>query len=336
MDSPRIPIVNSARAFTLVEILVSITVLVLIVVLVSQMTGAATKTVTGSRKHMDADTQARLVFNRMAVDFSNMIRRQDLDYSLFKQPGGTLPATYGSGAISANLQAGTASAPVNDSLVFYAKGTGFFSSGSAPLPSTKAPLALVGYNVAADPYLNNRNDLQRMSQGLGWEPVNGFPNIGYLPTLITTQWGSSLFSTPSYWDAVGDQVFRFEYTYLLKANTNPTSLHAAKLSNTPYWDSATNGMSPTTPHTSINGFQDVAAIVVGIAVLDTTSDAILTGGTNTSLVNSLPDAVEGSDIESVWLPIVTSGSCAKAAGIPKEAASAVRIYQRYFYLPAPQ
>ena len=278
---------------------------------------------------MDADTQARLVFNRMAVDFSNMIQRQDLDYSLFKQPAGTLPATYGGGAIPVNLQTG------NDQLAFYGKGTGFFSSGSAPSPSAKASLALVGYNVAADPYLNNRFDLQRMSQGLGWEPVNGFPNIGYLPTLITTQWGTtsaSLFSTPAYWDTVGDQVFRFEYTYLLKANTSPANLHPAKLSTTPYWDSTMT----TPPHTAINGFQDVAAIVVGIAVLDSTSDAILTNGGNTSLVNSLPDVSGTSDIESVWLPIVNSGSFAQKAGIPKEAASAVRIYQRYFYLSAPQ
>ena len=311
--------------------LVAMTVLVLIVVLVAQMTGAATKTVTDGRKHMDADTQARLIFNRMAVDFSNMIQRPDLDYSLFKQPAGTLPAIYGGGTISANLQAGSAGAPVNDQLAFYAKGMGFFSGGSStPSLSAKASLTLVGYNMATDPYLN-RLALQRMSQGLGWEPVSGFQNIAYLPVLITSQW-SNLFTTTSYWDTVGDQVFRFEYTYLLKPNySNPASPHAAKLSNTPYWDST----MATPAHTCINGFQDVAAIVVGIGVLDSTSDTILANG-NTSLAKAFPDAVEGSDIESTWLPIVTSSTFAKTAGIPESAASSVRIYQRYFYLSAPQ
>ncbi|MGB8352337.1 MAG: prepilin-type N-terminal cleavage/methylation domain-containing protein [Chthoniobacteraceae bacterium] len=327
------PGIAFSRGFTLVEMLVSITVLVIIVVLVSQLTGAATKTVTGSRKHIDADTQARLVFNRMAIDFSNMIQRPDLDYSLFKQPSGTLPPNYGSTAIGANLQAG-GSAPVNDQLAFYAKGAGFYSGTTPPPLSTKAAMTLVGYNMAADPYLN-RSALQRMSLGLGWEPVNGFPNIAYLPAMISNQF-SNPFTTTSYWDTVGDQVFRFEYTYLLKPNlTNPAVSYSSRLSNTPYWDANTNKMSPTIPHTCINGFQDVAAIVVCIAVLDSTSNVILANG-NTSLANALPDAAEGADIASTWIPIVTSGTFAKSAGIPQEAASSVRIYERYFYLQPPQ
>ena len=309
-------------AFTVVEMLVSMVVIVLIVVLVSQLTSAATNTVSNSRKHIDADSQARLILNRMAFDFSNMIQRPDLDYSSFKQPAGSLSATYSSGAIPVNLQTGVSGAPANDSLAFYAKGVGYFSSGTTPpASSTRASLALVAYNMADDQYFysGQRAVLQRMGKGLGWEsdPAGSFQNIAYLPMTLGIQW-PSLFASDPNWKTVGDQVFRFEYTHLLKPNfTDPKNPHPAQLSNTPYWDATTNKMMTANPHTNINGFQDVAAIVVAIAVLDSTSESLVSN-TNTALVAAFPDAVEGSDIRSAWLAKVNSPALRPLREFPRQ------------------
>jgi prepilin-type N-terminal cleavage/methylation domain-containing protein len=328
------------RAFTLVEILVSLVALSVIVVLVSLLLNAATKTITSSGKHMNADSQARLILNRMAIDFSNMVQRTDIDYSSFKQPSGTLSPQYNNSVVPANLQTANAGNPGNDQCAFYAKGVGYFSSGSTPPASaSRGALTLVGYNMAVDPYFNGgqRPVLQRIGKGLGWEsdPAGSYLSLSYLPVTLTGQW-PSLFSSDPDWKTVGDQVFRFEYNYLLKPNySSATTPYPSKLSNTPYWDSTTNKMMPTNPHTCINGFQDVAAIVVSIAVLDSTSGVIVSNS-NTALEKSLPDAVEGADIRSSWLTIINSSTFAKNAGIPQEAASAVRVYERYIYLAPPQ
>ena len=70
-----------ARAgFTLVEMLVSIVLLALLILLVTQVVNTAAIVVRPATKHIDTDTQARTVFDRMAVDFAQMLKRTDIDY----------------------------------------------------------------------------------------------------------------------------------------------------------------------------------------------------------------------------------------------------------------
>src|SRR5262249_35902662 len=72
----------------------------------------------------------------------------------------------------------------------------------------------------------------------------------------TTPWPSS--------EVIGPQVFRFEYYYLLRNGS---------FSDIP-WDT-TNAVPP---HNSLRGMQDVAAIVVDIAVIDPKSRVLLNPG----------------------------------------------------------
>src|SRR6266496_2193954 len=73
---------NDCRGFTLVEMLVSTGVLVLLVLLVTQVINTTATTVRPANKHIDTDTEARTVFDRMAVDFAQMFKRTDVDYFL--------------------------------------------------------------------------------------------------------------------------------------------------------------------------------------------------------------------------------------------------------------
>src|SRR5205814_5625582 len=80
-------------AFTLAELLVSMGVLVLLVFLATQLlNSAATVTILG-HKQMDADSQARQVLDRMAVDFAQMVKRSDVDYYLKSSQAGTPDCT---------------------------------------------------------------------------------------------------------------------------------------------------------------------------------------------------------------------------------------------------
>lgn len=287
-------------AFTLTEMLVAITILALLVVLVSRLTISATATVTSGGKHMDSDKAARLVFDRMAIDVSRMPKRADLDYSFQKQAG-------------------------SDLIAFYCETAGFYGrNDNPPSYSKRSPLSLVGYRT-----LNFTNGsgqavtrLQRLAAGLGWEPggtsSDAYDSVVFLPMKIV--------GSPGLFPAAGDlylptttsridfkniseQVFRFEYCFLLKDGT---------LSINPW----------LAPHTS-QTISDVVAVVVAIAVLDNTNR--LVAGDLQKLADTFPDAADGQDIQATWNAVLTSSSF-PPAGVTKSAALQARVYQRFLTL----
>src|SRR5213080_5489808 len=67
-------------AFTLAELLVSVAVLTLLVLMLTQLINNAAPIARTASKHIDTDTQARVVLDRMAVDFAKMLKRADVDY----------------------------------------------------------------------------------------------------------------------------------------------------------------------------------------------------------------------------------------------------------------
>lgn len=306
-NSPHMRQSAQRHAFTLVEILVSITVLTLLVVLVSQLTNSTASIVTHNRKHMDADSQARLVFNRIALDIGAMVKRSDVDYSSFKSPTETQDG--------------------NDHFAFYSEGVGYFTGDPSSFTGNdRSAISLVSYAVLQDPARGGRMVLQRLSKALGWEADSGgggkWRSMAFLPATLKGQWNDLFTKDPDY-TTVGSEVFRMEYTYLLKPdNSDPANPKPARLSTTPWYIGS---------HSSVDGFRDVAAIVVAIGVLDSNSNVIVDPN-NTSLAKALRDAEDGKDIMSSWVSVINDPNFATLANIPKPAASAVRVYQRYFYL----
>src|SRR5437764_5889446 len=69
-----------ASAFTLAELLVSVGVLALLVFLGAQLLNSAATVTTLGQKQMDADSEARQLLDRMAIDFAQMVKRFDVDY----------------------------------------------------------------------------------------------------------------------------------------------------------------------------------------------------------------------------------------------------------------
>jgi prepilin-type N-terminal cleavage/methylation domain-containing protein len=294
-----------AAAFTLVEMLVAVTVLAVIVVLVAQLTSGAAQTVGISTRHMDSDSQARAALGRLGLELAKMLKRSDVDYACFKQPG--------------LEQKG------NDQLAFYSETSGYFPGTAVATSTMRSPLSLIAYNIGRDPY-SLAMGLRRVGKGLAWEPdvTDGWPAMAYLPVKIRDRWPDILTADSNY-QTVGEQVFRIEYTYLLKPNAATST--PARFSNTP-WD--TTAASPA--HTSVDGFRDVLAIVVAVAVLDSSSRVIVKNESYADMADAFPDAAEGCDIAPSWLAVVNAPDFASRAKIPQLAASAVRVYQRTFYL----
>jgi prepilin-type N-terminal cleavage/methylation domain-containing protein len=293
--------------FTIVELLTAMTVLTLLLLMVNQIVSTATMAMTMSGRHLDADTQARLLFNRMATDFSGMLKRTDVDYSTFK------------GLSSPQLG--------NDQLAFYSETHGYFSGATQPTGSGRGDLALVAYMIANDSTTSTPS-LQRLGKGLGWEPDSGgspsWSNAAYMPITLTARW-PTLFNGDQDYRSVGNLVFRMEYTYLLKA----TSTSTATFSVVPYLPS----------HSSVNGLADVAAIVVTVAMLDNPGRAIVTNYTNLESNTLFVDTTSTAPVippTKAWNDTINSSTFATTAGIPQRAASYVRVYERYFYLDSSQ
>lgn len=161
---------HSLRAgFTLVELLVAIAVLAIILVVAAQILSTTGKLTTVNNKHMDANDQARMVFDRMADDFASIVRRKDVDYLFWKNTPATTPTTG-----------------VNDTMYFYTEGASYFDNSSFGLSSSLAALgysypqlaknsvSLVGYRVNNNGGTYSSTDtsyyqLERLGKALSWD-----------------------------------------------------------------------------------------------------------------------------------------------------------------------
>ena len=305
-----------SRGFTLAELLVSIGVLVVLVLLFTQLINNAATVTTLGYKQMDADSQAREVLDRMAIDFAQMVKRPDVDYYL-KSSAGTAGDCGACGT-----QAG------NDQAAFHTMVAGYYPTSPSPAPTytDKSPASLISYRINSDNTSSSYSRMERMGKGLAWNGVSSsWTPVVFLPLTISENWPSAVSTTAadSTYEVIGPQVFRLEYYYLLKGQAVSGTTYNPIFSDTP-WDTRISG------HTDVSGMRDAAAIVADIAVIDPKSKVLLTDAQITSLAGQLGDYTSGmvpGQLRTQWqntLDGITS--------LPRPAISGIRVYERYFYL----
>jgi hypothetical protein len=273
---------RSCHAFTLAELLVSIAVLTLLVFIAGRMVTSATNVATQGNKRMESDSQVRLVLDRMAVDFSQMIRRTDVDCYVKS---------------NLNPEAG------NDRIALFSTVTGYYPSTGSP-----SPISLVAYRINADPTSASLNRMERMGKGLVWAGVSTTDKpIIYGLQAIYSNWTAATSATtvdPDY-ELIGPQIFRFEYSYLLKTGLISDS--------------------PGPP-----GLRDVTAISVSVAAIDQKSRVLMSDLQLSTLSGRLKDfdaAQPIRDLRASW-EVTLNG----ITDMPRAAIGGIRVYQRYFYL----
>ncbi len=336
--------------FTLIEIMVAVAVLVILILFVAQLTNSATAITRVGTKHMDADTQARTVLDRLGFDIGRMIRRNDLDYYI---KGAAAYTGHGNGhGWGKKLTGGQQG---SDQCAFFASVPGYY-----PQSSGQGPISLVAYRVnqnsasATAPYLQ----LERLAKGLLWNGVSNLTNpnavypLVFLPNTISgvSDWSAAVNNDNSGqsvdpengYETVGSQVFRFEYWYLLKSGI---------LTDVP-WDQAA-----TPAHTWLNGWTDVQAIGVAIAVIDPGARALIPSSTLLDIASDLDDFKSApghgfggqkkvGDIEYRWNTvllgdpadlantpgILNRGTTTAGSIVPREVVKSIRVYVRYYDL----
>ncbi len=193
--------------FSLLEILVAVAVMALLVLMVSQLVQSGTAVISGSRKNLDADAQAREVFSRFALDIAQMAKRADMDAIFSDQDG-------------------------NKKIFFYSEAPGFAASGA-----NLSSVSLVGYRVASS------GGLERLGKGLPWSGA-GTPTFLTYPTTnssaalpqstLAGTWSGALGSSPAYdgadpdYHSLATGVFRLEYCFQKKDGTHTLTRDPAK------------------------------------------------------------------------------------------------------------
>ena len=147
-------------------------------------------------------------------------------------------------------------------------------------------------------------------------------------------------TTDASYELVGPQVFRFEYYYLLKGQGTILPAVFSVFSDTPF-DTRT-GIG----HTKLSGMQDVAAIVVDIAVIDPKSKVLLSDSQISQVASQLVDwgntTCIGCPTQSQWQSTPgllavqwRSAIDANTIGLPRLSVSGIRLYERVIYLSPP-
>ena len=310
-----------ADGFTLAELLVSVGVLGLLIFFAAQLFNSAATITTLGNKQMDADSQARQLLDRMAIDFAQMVKRTDVDYYVKSSAASPLRRV---------LQ------PGNDQIAFYSGVPGYY-----PPTGSQSPVSLVAYRVFNPAPTPNPcadcNKLQRLGKGLVWNAVStGDTPVVFMPVpvaspiptpelasptpnpLPTPAWPyAGNMTTDTAYEVVGPQILRFEYYYLLKNGS---------CSDIPWI---------TASHSAVTGMQDVSAIIVDIATIDPTSKVLLsdaqiktfsTSG-NAHFLADYTSTMTPGQLRTAWQNTLNG-----ITDLPRSAVAGIRLYERFFYL----
>ena len=285
-----------SSAFTLLELMVAASVLVMLVLMVAQIVQSGSMVISGSRKHLGADAQAREVFSRFDLDLGRMPKRPDMDAVLSSS---------------------------NNAIFFFSEAPGFFTSTDA---ADRGTLALVGYRV------NANAQLERLGKGLSWTTplfltyTTNAPTTNSTPLPASTidgAWSSVIGSPPGTgldddYHLLADGVFRIFYYFQKKDGT---------FSPFPGTNAIQGQFHDVTAIVLTLAILESDSRKI---VSDTSRLASALGDpTQSDLDNKKLPA-------QLWQDKVNNTSTfAAAAGIPPKAASRVRIYQRSFPLNTP-
>ena len=167
--------VDARADLRLSELLVSMVVLVIIIFMVSQLMTSTTAVTRTGNKHIDTDTQARVVFDRMALDFAQMLKRTDIDYYV-KQRSGYKGHGNGHGwGQGKNADKGS------DQMAFFSAVPGYYPSAILPASTVRFRSSLIGSTkvrrVGLPAAMADLNEWRRGCIGLGWMTTTPQTNL---------------------------------------------------------------------------------------------------------------------------------------------------------------
>ena len=293
--------IRRISAFTLLELLVAMAVLALIGVVLSQIIGATGKTTRISNRAIDAASQARVAFDRLGRDFTNLVKRTD--------------SVFVSSSTSPDLM-------LFLSLV-----------NAASLPGSNASdnrgISVVAYRIASDIANADRLCLLRGARAINWNDTGifGLGSDG-LPTGIP----AAQQPAATDFDVLAPGIIRLVVGYQLYPDNQPATL----VDNTtvPRAVGQVVYSPPLRADTGTGKFVDlsrISAIVIGMVAIDLESLKLLSGADVTKFAGIFPAPVTDELPCQKWSPLAESSASNPAlSSIPLPARQGVRVFQRFF------
>ncbi len=319
---------GSENGFTLVELMVAMSVLVLLCGLVMQLMGSATRLTGNARQAADCDAQARFALSQISRDLAHRIRRPDVDAYVEKNTG-------------------------NDLVFLYTEMPGY--SPSIANPRDVSPSTLVGYRIVkrASSFYGNSTQLERCAIALPWVDGTGglraLPFVALDPTRLpvptTTLAGTDgrgqngTFEKvlkgdqnyQTYFQELASNVLRFEIALVLKPGTRPVDRNSRDTPLPP--DVVSQLPARLLNDTEINtelsrfGWTRIASVVVSLAILDSRSATQVGAADLQKVADALsdvsPNVYPRTPLDQ-WNEIFQSMS----AGWPKPVIAGLRFYQK--------
>jgi len=324
----------------MIELLVATAVFLLVAVAVATIVSSTAQVSGLARNRIRAEGTANQVFDRMAADFQRAVLRPGLPDRIDKLAG-------------------------NDVLTFYARADAYAGDRG---------ISKVSYKV-------DGGNLLRGAEGFSWMNTGTLPQLtvtGITPdspsdptATVFTETREPQILDPENFEPLGPGVFRIEYCFLLKDGTLstvpvmqlPGVLNALAATTSPditetgytagsRWFRPTSASSAsrtfictdTTVTTSTwkrLGWDDVDAIVVGIAALDPETQRafadLLTPAKLDQMVQAFPAAENGKDILEAWNGPSTTAQpdweqTIQGLGLPSKIREGISVRQQYFRL----
>lgn len=300
---------SSSSGFTLLELMVAISILVMLCGLVMQLMGSATRLTSTSKQASDCDSEARFALAQIAHDLGHRIRRSDVDAFVDKSRG-------------------------NDRFFFFSETPGWAPNLSEQnKPST---VSLVGYRVYNPPG-SSSYQLQRLAKGLPWtsSTERSLPFVALdstqKPILSTTLAGpgsngaggtfpdvlTNKQSEDRFYQVLAENVIRFEVTLIRKPDPlNPSSVNISPVVSD----------NETVMELTSYGFSRLSAVVISLAIVDSQNIARLSAEdlvTSSSFNDTIPNAYPRLPMDE-WNIIFSQQS----SGWPRPLKSGIRFYQR--------
>ena len=287
-------------AFSLIEVLVALAVLLILSVLTSQLVSMTAKSTQVSSTRMGSEDISRGVMGLMANDIARMVRRPlgDIDALILNLPG-------------------------NDKLFFLGESPGYMAKAQA---SDQSSFSLIGYRI------NRDFKLERLGKALTWDQPGA--SIGFLDPLnapaagqatIAQLWPNTVGQAPDFDGAdpdfalTSEDVFRIEFCLV--------DLDGRIFQVTSNWKAWEDDDGDGIPN-----LNEIRAVVVAIGVLDRANRAKIPDLAQLEAALRDPVQVDFDPpnprlMRSVWESAISAPDFAASVGIPVEAAGSIRIYQ---------
>jgi hypothetical protein len=244
--------------------MVSISVLAMLGGLVAQLMSSTSKLTSNSKQSSEADTEARYALSQISADLGRRVRRPDVDALVKKLDG-------------------------NDEFFFFSETSGYApnltDSSDPSKPSNRSTVSLLGYRIQkVQKGVFQVYELQRYARALPWVSsdqdkampfiiLTGSPAVPLPSSTLAGNDGKG--TEGSYPKAVGgdssedrffqpiaENVVRFEVSVLQKPAKDPKDSSKYLAANLLSDDQVRTELSA-------NGFTNISAIVVSLAIVDT-------------------------------------------------------------------